>query len=205
MYFEHHMLHCSYLLTLPNLTTLASALLQFKLSGENMKYIILIIALFAFLDTNALADWEEAQVELNPIDTNNGSMNFMGIDCADSGNCFAIANDKWFYRVAYHSSDAGRNWKIVYKPDYGGLNENLRLRLISYPTKDRCVIGCDSGIVILTEDKGENWKRVNTPIYDPSNYSNETEIKSLEMLDSMNGMAASMTQMIYTKDGGNSW
>jgi len=170
-----------------------------------MKYIILIIALFAFLDTSAHADWEEAQVEITPVDTINNSMHFMGIDCSDSENCFAIANDRWFYRVAYHSSDAGRNWEIVYKPDYGGENLDLILRLVSYPSKDRCVIGCDSGVVILTNDRGKNWKRVNTPIYDPSNYAMLMELTSLEMLDSMNGVAAAARQIIYTKDGGYSW
>ncbi|MDA3844845.1 MAG: T9SS type A sorting domain-containing protein [Candidatus Kapabacteria bacterium] len=173
-----------------------------------MRHIILTLALISFLNINALADWKEAQVAispLNPVDTSNSSMNFIGIDCADHENCFAVANDQGLYRVVYHSSDAGKNWEMVYKPDYDGKNKNLILRSMSYPSKNRCVIACDSGVVILTEDRGKNWKRVNTPIYDPSNYALFTELKSVIMLDSMNGMAASMTQMIYTKDGGNSW
>ena len=175
-----------------------------------MKFKIQFIILLFIVSPRAYSTWFSSQVErgplVSPIDTTNGSMYFSGIDCADSINCMAIANYANFYRVIYQSTDAGKNWNIIYKPDYGKTTNKPLLKSISYPKKNKCIIGTDSGFIFLTNDMGVNWKKINTPISDqPIKFPGYITIRNIKMYDSIHGIANTDFFIIYTKDGGNNW
>jgi photosystem II stability/assembly factor-like uncharacterized protein len=178
-----------------------------------MKFFFTTFIFLILIYVSSNSEWHRADVEVSPLDTpwdsldgKNTTMNFSGIDCADPMNCLAIANDGAFYRVIYQSIDAGKTWKMIFKPDYGFTKKHTLLHSVSYPTKNKCVIGADSGVVYLTNDMGNTWSRINTPIYDyPDKYPVYRNIHSIQMYDSIYGIASTGFLIIYTKDGGNSW
>jgi len=174
-----------------------------------MKYLAFLALIFIF-SVNLYSEWIPARVEPSPLfpdDSINFSILFSGIDCSDPMNCMAAGNDANRYRIVYYTSDAGRTWKILYKPDYNSEIKNKfpLLRSIAYPTKNRCIIGCDSGVIIKTDDAGKNWTRINTPIFFEDNYEEYKRINHLKMLDENTGVAASRQYLIYTSDGGSNW
>ena len=170
-----------------------------------MKKIILI---FILTILSANAEWIPAKVEQShsPFAKDNSSMIFMGLDCADSENCMAIANDNFYYRVIYKSTDKGKTWEMVFKPDYGNYISQPLLRSITYPSKNKCIVGSDSGLVFLTNDAGKSWSKIITPIKDYTvKNPNFRTLQSIKMLDSMNGVASSQQFILHTSDGGSNW
>jgi len=175
-----------------------------------MKKILVILFLMLSIFSFGYADWIPVKVEPSPLfptDSINMSIYFSGIDCADSMNCLAAGNDAYRYRIVYQTNNAGKSWNILYKPDFNsGIKDGFPLfRSIAYPTKNKCIIGSDSGVIIKTDDGGKNWTRINTPIFYEHTYDTYKIINSIKMLDSMTGIASSGQYLIYTSDGGNNW
>ena len=84
------------------------------------KQMIALICFLLFLKS-VNAEWIPVRVEPSPLfpnDSINMNIIFSGMDCADSINCFAAGNDAYRYRIVYQTTDAGRNWNILYKPDF---------------------------------------------------------------------------------------
>jgi photosystem II stability/assembly factor-like uncharacterized protein len=175
-----------------------------------MKKIILILSIFLNFSLIVRSEWVPVRVEPSPLfpnDSINLSIIFSGMDCADSMNCMAAGNDAYRYRIVYQSTDAGRTWNILYKPDFNsGIKDQFPLlRSIVYATNNRCIIGSDSGVIIRTDDGGKNWTRINTPIFFEDNYEEYKRINHIKMLDSNIGIASSGQYLIYTSDGGSNW
>ena len=175
-----------------------------------MKIIILILNLIIY--NACYSQWFEALLESSPLDTGNlgkQEMMFCGIDCPDSNTCYAIANDQYTYRVVYLSEDTGKNWRFIYTPDFlsidslGKSHAGPRLRAISAPTNNRCVIACDSGVILLTTDKGISWEKILTPL--DQDTQEPLFLVSVKMLDSNYGVACSYERLIYTQNGGRDW
>lgn len=177
-----------------------------------MRIIILLLTLVIISTYVSFSDWQRSQVEVSPIDTpydsldsTNATMNFAGIDCVDSVNCIAIANDANYYRVIYESSDAGKTWFFSYYNDYGKKKDYPIFRSLSYPSINKCVIGADSGVVYIFNEIS-SLKKIITPIKNhPIQHPNFTSLKNLQMLDTMFGIASTSFFIIYTKDGGYNW
>ncbi len=177
-----------------------------------MKNIVLFAVFLFLLNISAYSGWKKAELEKSPLhkgEIGPQNMMFCGIDCPDSVNCYAIANDLFAYRVIHHSTDAGKTWKFLFAPDYekidslGLSHSGARLRAISAPTKDKCLIACDSGIILITEDAGKTWDKVNVPSEPDIDYP--MFLIEIKMLDSIYGVACSLRNIIYTKDGGYTW
>lgn len=167
-----------------------------------------VLIFLAFFSFRATSNWLPAIVEQShsPFAKDNTGMIFMGLDCADSQNCIAIANDNFYYRVIYRCSDGGKNWKMVFKPDYDKYISNALLRSISYPSLNKCIVGADSGYIFLSNDTGKTWNQITTPIKDYLvKNPNYRTINSVKMLDSNYGVACTQYFILYTKNGGNSW
>lgn len=162
-----------------------------------MKYFAISILLIT--TTFLHAEWKKAIIEKSPTyPPDTISMNFIGVDCADSMHCFAIANDAGSMKTIYKSTDAGRNWKIVF---YDG-NNISKFKSISYPSVSNCLAINDSGRIYMTTDTGNTWRTINTPeAFD----SSCTIFVSIKMYDSLFGAACSWNHLIYTKDGGRTW
>lgn len=132
-----------------------------------------------------------------------------GIDCSDSLNCYSVADVGGVCLAIYRSTDAGRNWELIYLKDYDTIkwkpiNFTFLPRSLASPTKNKCIIGGDSGIIFKTDDGGKNWKRVYTPIFYEDTWELYKRISLVQMLDSTYGIAF-CRRLFYTNDGGESW
>jgi|GEM_PF-1440368 len=170
-----------------------------------MKNFIIFFVFILSLISKGYSEWQKANLDKSPVDPTNFSMNFTGIDCIDSLNCIAIANDASYYRVIYKSTDAGKNWHLSYNKDYGKKKDYPLFRSLSCLTNNRCIIGADSGVIFLYDNNG-NFTRYNTPINsNPIKHPNFINISHINMYDTTFGLATTNFFMIYTKDGGENW
>lgn len=83
---------------------------------------------------------------------------YVDIECYDSLNCVAMANDGhhgFAWNVTKKTTDGGSTWSVILL-DTAWLHFSPRIRIF-YPKKDIIVIGCDSGYVVRSTDGGATW------------------------------------------------
>jgi len=110
----------------------------------NYKIIILLILLInSFSNANDIK-WSKV--------FDGDSFIFMGIDNSDSNYCMALGSyGEW--NSVLKSIDAGVTWSFVYKDS----NWSKYFYDISYPTRDFCIVSCDSSSFLKTTDGGNTW------------------------------------------------
>lgn len=173
--------------------------------------ILVLMFLFSF-DTEA--EWIRVKlktyIDKSTLPYDSLSIVIRDIDCADSMNCFAVGDASGICNIIYRTTDAGRSWNVSYFADFDTIDGIWRkftflIKSISYPTVNKCVAGGDSGIVFKTDDGGQTWHRVYTPIFFENTYPAYKQIRHIQMLDSTYGIAVTYTGVFYTSDGGNTW
>lgn len=126
---------------------------------------------------------------------------FVGIKCGDSNNCYTAAILGNLFRLILKSEDGGNTWSESFKhiidfskPPYVIYPEFYDLES---PSKDLCIIACDTGKIFRTSDGGKSWEWIQLPTKKP--------LRDINMLDSLNGLAITYNELFRTTDGGINW
>lgn len=126
---------------------------------------------------------------------------FVAIKCGDSNNCYAAAQVGSLFRLILKSEDGGNTWFESFKhiidfnkPPYVIYPEFYDLES---PSKDLCLIACDTGKIFRTSDGGKNWEWIKLPTKKP--------FRDINMLDSSNGLGVTYNELFRTTDGGINW
>lgn len=105
------------------------------------------------------------------------------------------------------STDGGFNWKqiladsVVYR-DYENRKGLIKYISMAFPSKDRILIGGDSGIIKISTDLGMSWKNANAPVNMSYQYNT---INHLSFDETKFGIAATEKEIFRTSDSGSSW
>ncbi len=123
---------------------------------------------------------------------------FVGIDNPDTFYCMAVAGNDPFKRIL-KSTDGGNSWNYILIDSLNYEHDYLYKAPydIAYPTRDFCVVSCDSNSLLRTRDGGKTWQEIRT--YDlPYYYRGFFQIS---MVDSINGLAIAHSGLALTHTG----
>lgn len=157
-----------------------------------------IIASIIMLSLITTISVSAQQSEWMVVDSIAGNSNIQ-IECADSLHCMVLARYGFGYAsIVRSTTDGGTTWKTVHQdndaPPVNALNHNA----IAYPTPAVCLIACDSGIVLRTQDTGKTWERIYPKTSD--------NFFALTMRDANNGVMMTYRRTVWrTTNAGNSW
>lgn len=159
-----------------------------------IRRIILLTTYFLLFSISCYAQLTDWKI----VDSTVGNR-YWQIECADSLHCMAIARYAFGQSsVVYATFDGGTTWKTVHQDNQSGILNALNYHALAYPTPAVCMISCDSGIVLRTEDTGKTWKRLS-----PSTSSN---LFAITMHDADHAVMMSFPRTIWrTSNGGTSW
>lgn len=125
---------------------------------------------------------------------------FRCLDCADSVNCMALGTRGFSEFDVRKSTDGGRTWRIVFLDSGAATWPHalpIPLRYISYPTPSVCMVGGDSGQVVITRDGGNTWSR--------DTFTTD-KIKLVTMADARTGVTTfGYHTIMVTTDSGRTW
>ncbi|MBI5323877.1 MAG: T9SS type A sorting domain-containing protein [Ignavibacteriae bacterium] len=157
---------------------------------RNLIFLIFLLILTSISVNSQNIKWEK----VFKIDTSI----FKGIDNADTLYCMALASFGP-YKSILKSTDAGISWNYMLREPFDD-NNWYKLKEpfdIAYPTRDFCVISCDSNFLFRTKDGGKTWDEIRT--YDlPYYYRGFFQIS---MLDERNGLAIAYSGLALTHNG----
>jgi photosystem II stability/assembly factor-like uncharacterized protein len=133
------------------------------------------------------------------------------IKCADSLNCMIWTD--LFGAGGYYirrTTDGGRTWKNVFMDSAYSNSANdfkyvPKINEIAYPDEHLFIAVGDSGLILRTTDKGENWEKFSI--------GKNNKLKRLRMLDEKYGIMTTgiyplpikTVYMLETTDGGLTW
>ncbi len=128
------------------------------------------------------------------------NVQYLSLDCADSMNCMVVGTKGFAASLIRKSADGGRTWRTVFL-DSGAAtwphSLPILLRHVSYPDPNVCIVGGDSGQVLITRDGGGTWSR-DTLTTD--------KIKLVAMADARTGVTSfGYHTILVTTDTGRSW
>jgi photosystem II stability/assembly factor-like uncharacterized protein len=135
---------------------------------------------------------------------NNYTLEFKGIDNCDTNYAMAVSDllvgwNSW--GTILKTTDAGETWNYVLYDTNGNTPPYYNYAQdISYPTRDFCIIGCDSNSFLKTTDGGKTWNDyyVNLPYTNLGFYD-------VDMFDDKNGVLGSQKYIDVSHDGFNTW
>ena len=160
----------------------------------------LICLIFLFSNSTICKHWNWERVFYQYDTLNHLNYSFMGISKADSMNIMAVNAPDYNLRQIVKSTDGGRNWKLVYEDsvdsNYWPYVHHIAYD-ISYPTKDFCIITCDSNFYLKTTDGGATWKENKANIQYVENFG----ILNVNMYNEKIGIINSMYDIIISDDG----
>ncbi len=159
-----------------------------------MKLIILILFFFCPLMAND-TDWSLMLEDPDDISY------FYTIDNLDSVNIMAVANHYGVYRRILKSTDGGFTWEIVYRDKFGSEPPWYRARDISYPTKDFCIVSCDTSSWLRTKDGGLTWDTTYT-LFGRNDFQG---FRLVDMYDENKGIMCTLFHMIISDNGFDTW
>ncbi len=155
-----------------------------------MKIIYLLCFLF-FTSTSliAKAEWKKTYWgDLNEVG--------LGINCIDSTDCIACLSHMNFCRLI-ESTDGGNSWSILYdESDYvkPHFPHPYYINNMAYTDKKHLyIIYGDMGAIKRSSNRGKSW--------DTTYISGAEDLIRIHMLDSLNGIVASPTNVYVTNDG----
>lgn len=131
---------------------------------------------------------------------------FMGIDNCDSLYAMAVAPitipgefDSW--GAILKTTDGGLTWKYALYDTVGSTEPFFVVPWdISYPTRDFCIIGCDSNHFVRTTDGGITWHEYIVDLPYTTNGFND-----VDMYDENNGVMKNRNYIVISHDGFNTW
>jgi len=124
----------------------------------------------------------------------------MGISKADSMNIMAVNAPDYAIRQILKSTDGGQTWNIVFEDPVDSTGWPIVHHIakdISYPTKDFCIISCDSNYYLKTTDSGLTWKEFKTDIQ----YDEYYGLMNVSMYNDKIGIMNSAFDLIISDDG----
>jgi photosystem II stability/assembly factor-like uncharacterized protein len=160
------------------------------------KYLIILILIFIFFyicSSTTPYLWNNVYF--------NEDITFNGIDNCDSLNILALGNEFGAFKRIFKSTDGGITWDSVYVELKDTTVKNSRIieaNDLSYPTKNYCIVVCDSGIFIKTTDGGKTWKQTETELI-------KSDFFHVSMFDNNHGIIHNFTNIIISHDGFNTW
>jgi hypothetical protein len=161
-----------------------------------MKLNLFIILTILLLTIESYSDWNQIYSTYRK--------SFIAASACDSLNIITLGvSQVTGAKRIYRSGDGGVSWvryledSIIYLDPvnlYGMINCNT----VSYPKKNLCFIGCDSGRVIVSRDEFATWERyqINTFYY---------PITKIIMANERIGYFITDFQLFRTLDGGYNW
>ncbi len=135
---------------------------------------------------------------------------FEAIDCYDSLNCCAVGNMSKDWPWNRVTTDGGENWFttlrdtaiVKYDKDSNRIGFEYvpaEAREISYPSKDLCIITCDSGYYWRSTDGCMTWERKQV------NTTDDRDLDEIHLLNNKYGAMISWFDLFVTTDGGLNW
>ncbi len=120
-----------------------------------MKYIYMFILLLLISINELKAQAGEWRV-VDTLISNNMTMGYVDIECADDLHCIAVANYGGIpaHTWANITTDGGITWTATLKD-----TEVIEPYCIAYPDTSLCIIGCFDGIYFRSTDKGFTWEK----------------------------------------------
>jgi hypothetical protein len=114
---------------------------------------------------------------------------FQATAIASSGNSFWICGAN---ASIASSSDGGDHWNLLTSKEGAGT-----LLSIHWANEQLAVAGGTGGLILLSTDKGANWKTVPVSFSEP--------VLDLSFSDSNHGLVLTTAAVLYTSDGGKTW
>ncbi|MBI5325547.1 MAG: hypothetical protein HZB41_09820, partial [Ignavibacteriae bacterium] len=126
---------------------------------------------------------------------------FLGIDNADTNYAMALADISGPWRAVLKTTDAGNTWFYVLKDSViFDVPWPSDPQDISYPTRDFCIIGCDSNYFLKTTDGGITWYEYKIDIpYSLFGF------RDIDMYDENHGVMKSSLYLAVSHDGFKNW
>jgi len=160
-----------------------------------MKYLIILLSI---ISTSLIC--KSNNIIWNKV-FDDDTLLFLGIDNPDSFYAMALSEISGPWRAIVKTTDGGNTWFYVYRdsvifadpvPTYP--------QDISYPTRDFCIIGCDSSSFLKTTDGGFTWKEYKVDI--PYTWYGFYDV---DMFDEFNGVMISQKYLVVSHDGFKTW
>jgi len=118
-----------------------------------------------------------------------------GISNADSSNIMLCGDNGYKppKRQILKSTDGGITWQEVFSDYVMWYNKTEN---IAYPTKDFCIVTCDSNYITKTTDGGKTWENKLIDIE-----QNLNGFVHISLLDSLYGILGTYSKVVYSDDG----
>jgi len=129
---------------------------------------------------------------------------FQAIDCYDKDNCAAIGNLYGNYPWNRITTNGGLTWETTLR-DTSKFNSDSSYyypapaNAIAYPSKNLCIIACDSGFYWRSVDYCQKWIRGR--IFTKGNYS----LNKICFFDDKMGAVIDYEELFLTTNGGIDW
>jgi photosystem II stability/assembly factor-like uncharacterized protein len=143
-----------------------------------------------------------------PVDSSKNDILYKQLVCPDSLHCMIQAAKDIAGNTAsqylYNTNNGFANKSMIYSDSsHKDHLRTFKINNITYPAPELCFVTNDSGLVLKTTDKGENWKKIQNDKNTIQYIAMTT--KNYGWLDSYKYDQYLRTNFYVTDDGGNSW
>ena len=134
----------------------------------------------------------------------NDSVRFDAIDNCDTLYAMAVANLDFNWGAVLKTTNAGKTWNYtLYDIDRTTAPYFAYPQDISYPSRDFCIIACDSGTFLRTQDGGKTWEEIKIDVPMVGGFLNH--FFEVNMFDIHHGILVTRNHIAITHDGFNTW
>lgn len=161
-----------------------------------MKNFIIFIVLFFLFLSELHSDW-------TPVDSGSIRALYFKIACFDTNNCVVLGDAILLNSSeARVTSDGGKSWKVTLTDDTVISYKGKKLypsspNDIVYPSKNTCIIVCDSGNIWVSKNQAQTWEKSCLPT--------NGIISNITMYDENFGGLLTAKLLYLTFDGGKNW
>ncbi len=138
-------------------------------------------------------------IYLTPNSIGKNPVNYEDIECTDSLNCYALANQNYTYPLIRVTHDGGQTWESFYTDTISSKKNPLGLqgKVLVYIDTTFCMVFMQEGRYMVSRDNLRTWETGSLGI--------EYELLNADFEDREYGIAVSWYNSFVTYDGGRSW